>query len=388
MAEGAGPRSRRPRVSLLVHDLASNQMVRAAPLAEALQADFEVELCGLLLSGDQVYAPYRGRFRVHGVPARFSVASVLAAAPRVAAAARGEVLVACKPLLSTTLAARLTRPRRPWLLDAEDDERAERSVDPGRAWLRRLADPWRVHAGLGALLARGAGAVTVSSRALQRRHGGTLLRHGPSEQRFDPARPELADRAALRQRLGLPVGVPVALFAGIPRRHKGWEVLLEALARREAAPWHLALAGRPSAEFEQARERLGGRAHPLGEVDNARMPELLAAVDAVPVPQLAGRFSEAQLPAKALEALAMQVPLVASRVGDLPEILGDGERGWLVPPGDAAALARALAEIAADPAGAALRTAAGRRWFLTEASVEAMRGRLLPLVWSLLEGRP
>ena len=110
------------------------------------------------------------------------------------------------------------------------------------------------------------------------------------------------------------------------------------------------------------------------------MPALLAACDAAPVPQRDVPFARAQLPAKVLEAMAMAVPVVATSVGDLPEILGGGERGWLVPADDPAAVARAFAEIAADRGEAARRAAAGRRWFLAEASVDAIADRLAPLV--------
>src|SRR6185436_19978286 len=115
-----------------------------------------------------------------------------------------------------------------------------------------------------------------------------------------------------------------------------------------------------------AAARLGGRFHQLGMVANARMPALLAACDAAPVPQRDVPFARAQLPAKVLEAMAMAVPVVATPVGDLPEILGGEARGWPVPADDPAALARALAAIAADPGEAARRAEAGRRWFLAE----------------------
>jgi glycosyltransferase involved in cell wall biosynthesis len=117
------------------------------------------------------------------------------------------------------------------------------------------------------------------------------------------------------------------------------------------------------------------------------MPALLAAVDAVPVPQRDTPVARAQVPAKALEAMAMGVPVLGTTVGDLPEILGGGARGWLVPPDDPGALARALAEIAACPDEARRRTDAARAWYLREASVGAIRTILVPLVESALAGR-
>jgi glycosyltransferase involved in cell wall biosynthesis len=381
---------KRPRVSFLVYDLAGNAIVRAAPLVQALSTRFDVQVVGLLVSGPEVYAPFRGRFSFRTLRSSPYLPAVLAAVPRLARMADGDVLYACKPLPSTLLPARLAAARRgvPVLLDVEDDEWSARWVaEPGpgpRGWLRRLADTHRFQARLLHPLTRGVAALTVSSRVLQARHGGVLLRHGPDADAFDPARPALADLAALRRRFGLPADAKVALFAGVPRPHKGWEVLLDALRRPEAGAWVLAAAGDPRPEHAAARAALGGRFHAVGTVANEEMPALLAAADAVPVPQLDRPYARAQLPAKALEAMAMALPVVCTTVGDLPEILGDG-RGWLVPPGDAGALAAALAQVAADPDEARRRGARAREWFVREASVSAIAERLVPLVERVIE---
>lgn len=385
--------SARPAVTLFVHDLAGNPIVRAAPLAAALSLDHRVEIVGLLLSGPAVYAPFRGRFDVRALRCGPHLPAILAAAPRLAAMATGDVLYACKPLFTTLLPAVLASRigPRPLLLDVEDDERAATSLDaPARGplgLLRRAADTHALQARLAHPLTRRARAVTVASRALQARYGGTLLRHGPDERTFDPARPDLADRVALRARFGLPVDRKLAVFAGRPRPHKGWEVLVDALRRPEAAAWDLVVAGPETLALDAAVSALGDRFHALGMLSNEEMPALLAACDAAPAPQLDVPYARAQLPAKVLEAMAMARPVVASAVGDLPEILGEGARGWLVPPGDAAALARALAEVAADPAEAARRGVEARRWVVAEAGVGAIRATLAPIVADVLARR-
>ncbi|MBI3472506.1 MAG: glycosyltransferase family 4 protein [Candidatus Solibacter usitatus] len=107
---------------------------------------------------------------------------------------------------------------------------------------------------------------------------------------------------------------------------------------------------------------------------------MLAAADAVPVPQRAMPFAESQLPAKLLDAMSMAKPIVASRVGDLTDILGHGDRGWLVEPGSPGEVARALAEIEASPREAARRGANARQWFLAEASASTIRQRLHTMI--------
>src|SRR5262249_9390813 len=63
----------------------------------------------------------------------------------------------------------------------------------------------------------------------------------------------------------------------------------------------------------------------------------------------------------ALEAMVHGVPVVASNIQGLAEIVSDGESGWLIPPGDPHALASAIARAASDPAGLRTAGAAARR---------------------------
>jgi len=62
-----------------------------------------------------------------------------------------------------------------------------------------------------------------------------------------------------------------------------------------------------------------------------------------------------------LEALRSGVPVIGSRVGGIPDIVIDGETGWLVPPGDPRALAAAIDEALDDPREARRRVALGQR---------------------------
>jgi glycosyltransferase involved in cell wall biosynthesis len=152
------------------------------------------------------------------------------------------------------------------------------------------------------------------------------------------------------------------LFVGRLRIRKGVEVLLEAVARLSAARSDLRLLVAGDGEHRAALERRArelGRARQvafLGRCDAARVRRLLAGARALAVPSI-----YEGMPLVVLEAMEAGVPVVASRVSGIPEVVADGETGWLVPPEDPAALAAALAAALDDPAEAMRRGAAGRQ---------------------------
>lgn len=155
-------------------------------------------------------------------------------------------------------------------------------------------------------------------------------------------------RAEVRRSLDLPDGTPMVLALGRLSPEKGHAVLLDAWA--EAAPERavLCLVG-DGASADALRRRAAtlppGGVRFLGwRSDPARC---LGAADLFVLPSL-----REGLPLAVLEAMAAGVPVVASAVGGVPEALGGGWCGTLVPPGDAGALARALRSALADLAAA------------------------------------
>ena len=73
------------------------------------------------------------------------------------------------------------------------------------------------------------------------------------------------------------------------------------------------------------------------------VPSLLAGMDLVVLPSLNEGMGRVLV-----MAMALGKPIVATRVGGVPELLADGEAGWLVPPADSAALARAISNLLSD----------------------------------------
>lgn len=129
----------------------------------------------------------------------------------------------------------------------------------------------------------------------------------------------------------------------------GADVLLDALALMDpTVPIRTTIAGTGplGAELRQRAARLGvaGRVEFVGMVDHERVPALLRRHDIFVMPSRWEEFGVA-----AAEAASCGLPVIATRVGGIPEIVQDGITGLLVPPDDPHALAAAISRLAGDP---------------------------------------
>ena len=147
------------------------------------------------------------------------------------------------------------------------------------------------------------------------------------------------------------IGDPVVTFVGTLKPWHGVADLLAAAALAKR-PWKLRIIGDgpERAALEEQAAGLGIEVDFRGAVAPADMPGQLAgsAIGVAPYPDLGGEQQQYFSPLKVYEYLAAGLPVVASAVGQLPQILG--ELGTLVPPSDPAALAAAIDTLAADPA--------------------------------------
>jgi glycosyltransferase involved in cell wall biosynthesis len=216
-----------------------------------------------------------------------------------------------------------------------------------------------IHAALERLTARRAEAVTWVSSDLGARMRRAGARDGGRAVVAAPAFPvPAADQVAAARAAFGEGGRPAVFAAGRLTAQKGFSVLIDAAARwqgRDPAPV-LAIAGEgPLAGELGAEARAAGvPVRFLGR--RADVPALMAAADVVVVPSL----WEGQ-PLVLQEALRAGRPVVASRVGGIPDLTGE-DGALLVPPGDAAALAGAVLTVLDDRAAAArLVTAATER---------------------------
>lgn len=147
------------------------------------------------------------------------------------------------------------------------------------------------------------------------------------------------DRARARAQLGLPATGALVGFlssAGTGDLRKGWDLLEAALAGLTDATAVIVgpLAGEPSVAFRH-----------LGEIDgDASLRALYAACDVIAVPS-----RDDTMPLVALEAQSCGVPVVAFRIGGLPDIVVDGSTGLLVEPFSIDGLRDAIAAVLSAP---------------------------------------
>jgi glycosyltransferase involved in cell wall biosynthesis len=150
---------------------------------------------------------------------------------------------------------------------------------------------------------------------------------------------------------------------------KGVTYLIDALAmlKVKQAEVHLLIVGEGEqrANLQAQVESLGLRQAVkfLGERGDAR--QIIGALDLLVLPSLTEG-----LPNVVLEAFAYKTPVVATAVGGVPELVKDGETGWLVPPRDPRALAQAILNVLSNPEEARRRAENAYKHLLEHFTVE------------------
>lgn len=168
------------------------------------------------------------------------------------------------------------------------------------------------------------------------------------------------------------------LFVGRLEERKGVKFLLEAMAQLKArgSDVRLNIVGngpqKEALQRQTAALSLEAVVTFAGTQDEAGVAEALRHADLLVVPSL----SEG-LPVVIMEALASGVPVVASDVDGIPELVRDGETGWLVPPADQQVLAESMEQLLVDPGLRQRMGAAGRQLVASEYDAHLNTSELL-----------
>jgi glycosyltransferase involved in cell wall biosynthesis len=186
-----------------------------------------------------------------------------------------------------------------------------------------------------------------------------VLHYGIDRGRFDG----LQGGEALRGRLGIPADAEIVLYVGRLVRDMGLQVLLDGLPQLlgnhpSARVVVAGASGELRGAVAGAEARWPGRVILAVDVPEDDLPQFYAAATVVVAPTLGARACGSLA---AAEAMASGKPIVATRIGGIPEYVVEGEAGLLVPPGDSGALVGAVLELLATPERMARFGMAGRQ---------------------------
>ena len=331
------------KISLVVSDLSEGGTLRAFLLAQVLKSlNHTVEIVGFIYGKEIITAPPSG-MTIVSVPGK-NYPGFLSSAKELLQKLDGDIIYVCKPKPRSFGIGLLKKisSKCPLFLDIDDWELSwhggyEFKYRPSVKQLYR--DIFKQN---GALkfpdhplyvqwmekLVSMADVVTIDTQFLQQRFGGIYLPNGKDTDIFNP---DKYDSTVSKERYGLSE-YRVLMFPGAPRPHKGVEDVLIALDKLNKPDLKLVIVGsNPYDDYDtKLIEKWGNRIIKLSKFPVETMPEVLTAADVVVVPQRKNYTTLAQFPLKLTDGMAMGKPVLSTKVGDIPEILGD--TGYLVEP--------------------------------------------------------
>lgn len=373
-------------VSVIAPDLAGGGTTRVYLVANALQQmGCQVTVIGPQFGGEraQLYPPPPPNLDVVAIPARRSL-RYAADLRRLLSKLSSNVLYAIKPRPTSLGTALIKRSfsKQPVIVDIDDWEMSW--FNPYRPNIKQLArdilkpagalhnPEHRLYLEWMETCVEKADSISVTTHFLQTRFGGHYLPNGKDTQVFDPDRFSPEDS---RQKYNLE-NYKVLMFPGTARPHKGLEDVLAALDRLDWPDLRLVIVGgrQPDDYEEKLFERWSRWLIKLPRFPIDEMAEVVAAAHVVVVPQRDVPTAKAQFPLKLTDGMAMAKPTIATKVGDIPEILEDV--GYLVDPHSPVQIAEKIALIFKDLETANRTGRAARDRCITHYSTQAMAKRL------------
>jgi glycosyltransferase involved in cell wall biosynthesis len=391
----------RLKVSLIVSDLSKAGAgrwegggVRSFLLAQALQKlQYEVEIAGFVF-GNEEEVIFDAKIATVCVTGK-NYPQFVKSADNLLKKIDGDIIYAMRPKPTSfglSLLKKLQN-RRPVILDIDD---WELSWYGGDAWqyrpsLKQLARDILKRDGalrypdhplylkwMENWVSR-ADAITTHTQFLKERFGGICVPNGKDTSLFDPSR---YDPEVSRAQYGL-AGYRIIMFPGAPRPYKGIEDVLMALDILNEPDLKLVIVGgSPYDDYDDRLiEKWGRWIVKLPKYPVAVMPSVVAAAHIVVVPQRDTPAALAQFPLKLTDGMAMAKPVLATRVGDIPEILGG--TGYLVDPSCPEQIADQINWIFRNIEAANYQGMKARERCVERYSVEAMAAILSDLIQRL-----
>ncbi|MBL1208320.1 glycosyltransferase [Geminocystis sp. GBBB08] len=339
------------KVSVLIPDLSSQGTTRGYIIAQGLQKlGYQVNIFGFLF-GEQIYPEPPVGLPItyfHGV----NLPSLIKLGLDLSAQIDGDILYVIKPQLSSFGLGlfKAWRSKKPIILDIDDWEMGAFGGDDwqyqgsligdflsGNGELKKPQHPLYVK-WLEKVIEKVNG-ITLSSKFLEYRYGGTYLPNVKDTDLFDPSK---FDPMAIRAKYGLS-DYRLLMFTGTPKPDQGLEDIFTALDSLNQNDLRLVLIGGNKNQSSYLKtlidkwERWIIQIIPVAFDD---MAEFIAMSHIVIVTPKESLTTVAKFPLELIEGMAMGKPIIATKVGEIPNILKD--TGYLIEPQSPHAIAEKI----------------------------------------------
>ncbi len=388
------------KISIIVSDLSSagsgrwGGAVRPFLLGQALKKlGHQVTIFGLGFSGET--PQFSGDIPIVYIPCEYH-SGLVSASKELLSKIDGDILYAVK-LKTTSFGLAILKKitsRRPLILDIDDWEMSWHGGDDWKYGFKPLKFLRELVKEDGALrfpdhplylrwlekFTSYADVITTHNTFLQNKFGGIYIPQGKDLQLFDPQK---CDRTSNRIKYNLQE-YKILMFPGAPRPYKGVEDVLQAM---EILQWEdlrlVIVGGSPYDDYDRYLQQKWSKwiiSLPPQPFD--LMPEIISCADIMVVPQRNTPETIAQFPLKLTDAMAMAKPILATKVGDIPEILKD--TGYLVNPQSPSDIAQAITNIFDNYETAQQKGQQARERYFKYFSLEQMMFILEKIITSLV----
>jgi len=376
------------KICLLCFNISNNSLGRTVLLARALATQHEVEIIGTS-KNDYIWLPMRDIeipiriYRLNRYPAFFSTIR------KMVREMNADIFIACKLRPSSFGIALLKKwfSGKPVILDIDDWEVGFYHRLGFWSYISRFlnfSDPnGLLYTWLMEHFVRFADSILVSNRFLQDRFTGRIIPHYRDTSVLNP---EHYNGQEIKNSLGLEQN-QVIMFLGTPKVHKGIDDLIQAVKTLNYPDVRLVIIGAGKFYGQRLNKSLSNpnQVIAVSKVPFRELPKYLSAADILVIPQKNTPDAIGQIPAKLFDAMAMAKPVVATKVSDIPDVLGGN--GYLVEPGDPEGLSRALKHVLDNPKEAKEKGLKARQRCVELYDIKVMEAKLQSLIEELKDAK-
>lgn len=352
------------KISVIVPDLSSQGTTRGYIIAQGLQKlGYQVNIFGFLY-GEHIYpdAPYSLPITYfHGV----NLPSFIKTALNFMTEIDGDILYVIKPQLSSFGMGLIKawRSKKPIILDIDDWEMGSFGGDDWQYQGSLINDIFDSNSELKKpqyplyikwleKAIEKVNAITLTSRFLEYRYGGTYLPNVKDTDLFDPSN---FDSIAIREKYGLS-DHKLLMFTGTPKEDQGLEDIFTALDILNQDDLKLVLVGGNKNQSSYVNTLIDKWRRWIIQIPSQafdEMPEFIAMSHIIMVTPRESLTTIAKFPLELIEGMTMAKPVIATKVGEISNILQD--TGYLIEPQCPNAIAEKIKEIFANYAQAEIK---------------------------------